>query len=65
MKEEVRFRTEFRRIVSPAKRGLLKDRLITKEWLEAFKTTIKPDNIHMIRVVKVKYRVFIGSKYQE
>ena len=63
LKEEVRLRTELRRTVSPAKRGLLKDRLTTREWLEALKTTIKPDDTHMIRVVKAKYRVFIGSKY--
>ncbi len=54
---------ELKKTVLPAKRGLLKDRLIIKEWLEAFKTTIKPDDAYIIRVVKVKYRAFIGSKY--
>ncbi len=65
MKEEVKFRTEFKKTVLPAKRNFLKDKLITREWLEAFRTTIKPDDIYMIGVVKVKYRVFMGSKYQE
>ncbi len=63
MKEEVKLRTEFKKIVSPAKRGLLKDRFIMKEWLETFRTTIKSDDVYMIGVVKVKYRVLIGSKY--
>ncbi len=63
LKEEVKFRTEFKRTVSPIKRGFLKDRLIIKEWLKAFKTTIKLDNIYITRVVKVKHRVFMGSKY--
>jgi len=63
LKEEVRLRTEFKRTVSSVKRGFLKDRLIIKEWLEAFKTTTKPDDVYMIGVVKVKYRAFIGSKY--
>ncbi len=31
LKEEVRLRTELKRTVSPAKRGLLKDRLTTRE----------------------------------
>ena len=31
LKEEVRLRTEFRKTVSPAKRGLLKDRFITRK----------------------------------
>jgi len=65
LKEEVKLRTELKRTVSPAKRGLLKDRLTTREWLEALKTTIKPDNAHMIRVVKAKYKALMGSKYQE
>jgi len=56
---------ELRRTVSPTKRGLLKDRFIMREWLETFKTTIKPNDVYMIKVVKVKYRAFIGSKYQE
>ncbi len=65
LKKEVRLRTELRRTVSPAKRGFLKDRLTTREWLEAFKTTIKPNDVHMIGVVKAKHRALIGSKYQE
>ncbi len=65
MKKEVKFRTELRRTVSPAKRSLLKDRFITREWLEAFKTTIKPNDTYITGVVKAKYRAFIGSKYQE
>ena len=65
LKEEVRFRTELRRTVLPAKRGLLKNRLITREWLEAFRTTTKPDDVYMIGVVKAKHRALIGSKYQE
>ena len=65
MKEEVKLRTELRKIVLLAKRGLLKDRLTTKEWLEAFRTTIKPDDAYMIGVVKAKYKVLISSKYQE
>ncbi len=63
LKEEVRFRTEFRKTVSLAKRGLLKDRLITKEWLEVLRTIIKPDDTYIIRVVKAKYKALIGSKY--
>ncbi len=65
LKEEVRLRTELRKTVLPVKRGFLKDRFTTREWLEALKTTTKPDDAHMIGVVKVKYRVLIGSKYQE
>ncbi len=65
MKEEVRLRTEFRRTVSPTKRGLLKDRFTMREWLKAFKTITKLDNVYMIGVIKAKYRAFIGSKYQE
>ncbi len=63
MKEEVRLRTELRKTVSPAKKSLLKDRFITREWLEAFRTIIKPDDAYIIRMVKVKYKTFIGSKY--
>ena len=63
MKEEVRFRTELKKTVSLAKRNLLKDKLITRKWLEAFKTTIKPNNVYIIGVVKAKYKTFIGSKY--
>ena len=33
--------------------------------MEAFRTIIKPDNVYIIKIVKVKYRAFIGSKYQE
>jgi len=65
LKEEVKFRTELRKTVSPVKRGFLKDRFTTREWLEAFKTTTKSDNVYMIGVVKAKHRVFMGSKYQE
>ena len=65
MKEEVRLQTEFKRTVSPAKRGLLKDRLTIKEWLKAFKTTTKPNDAYIIGMVKAKHRAFIGSKYQE
>ncbi len=65
LKEEVRFRTEFKKIVSPVKRGFLKDRFITREWLKALKTIIKPDDVYMIRVVKAKHRALMGSKYQE
>ena len=65
MKEEVKLRTEFRKTVLSAKRGLLKDRFIIREWLEAFKTIIKPNDVYMIGMVKVKYRAFIDSKYQE
>jgi len=65
LKEEVRFRTEFKKTVLPVKRDLLKDKLITREWLEAFRTITKLDDIYIIGMVKVKYRVFIGSKYQE
>ena len=63
MKKEVKLRTEFKKIVSSAKRNLLKDRFITKEWLKAFKTTTKPDDVHITGVVKAKYRAFMGSKY--
>jgi len=63
LKEEVRLRTELKRTVLPAKRDLLKDRFIMRKWLEAFKTTIKPDDIYMIEMVKAKHRAFIGSKY--
>ncbi len=63
LKEEVKLRTELKRIVLPVKRGFLKDRLITKEWLKAFKTTIKPNDVYIIGMIKVKHRVFIGSKY--
>ncbi len=63
MKKEVRLRTKFRKTVSPTKRGLLKDRFTTREWLKAFRTTIKPDNIYIIKIVKVKYRALMGSKY--
>jgi len=63
LKEEVRLQTEFRRTVLPAKRGFLKDRFTTREWLEAFRTTTKPDDVHMIGVVKAKHKAFMGSKY--
>ncbi len=33
--------------------------------MEAFKTIIKPNDVHIIRVIKTKYKVFIGLKYQE
>jgi len=33
--------------------------------LEAFKTIIKLDDIHIIRMVIAKHRAFIDSKYQE
>ena len=36
-----------------------------REWLKAFKTITKLDNVYMIGVIKAKYRAFIGSKYQE
>jgi len=63
LKEEVKLRTELKRTVLPAKKGLLKDRLTTREWLEAFRTTTKPDDIYITGVVKAKYKAFIGSKY--
>ncbi len=63
LKKEVKFRTEFKRTVSLIKRGLLKDRFTIREWLEAFRTTIKPDDVYITRIVKVKYKAFIGSKY--
>ncbi len=65
MKEEVKLQMELRRTVSPVKRGLLKDRLTTREWLEVLKTTIKPNDIHMIGMVKAKYRALMSSKYQK
>ena len=65
LKEKVKLQTELRRIISPAKRGFLKDRLTTREWLEALRTIIKLNDIYIIGVVKAKHRVFIGSKYQE
>ena len=33
--------------------------------MEALKTTIKPNNAYMTRVVKTKHKILIGSKYQE
>ena len=65
MKEKVRLRTELKRTVLPAKRSLLKDRLTTREWLKALRTTIKPDDAHITGVVKAKHRALISSKYQE
>ncbi len=54
---------ELKKTVSPAKRGLLKDRFTTRKWLEVFRTTIKPNDAYMTGVVKAKYRAFIDSKY--
>jgi len=65
LKEEVKLRTELKKTVSPAKRGLLKDRLTTREWLEAFKTTTKPNDAYIAGVVKAKHKALISSKYQE
>ena len=33
--------------------------------MKAFRTTIKLDDVYITGVVKAKYRIFIGSKYQE
>jgi len=63
LKEEVKLRTKLRKTVSPAKRSLLKDRFTTREWLEALKTTIKLDDVYITKIVKVKYKALIGSKY--
>ncbi len=65
MKEKIRLRTELRKTVLPIKRSLLKDRFITKKWLEALRTTTKPNDVYMTRMVKAKHKALIGSKYQE
>ena len=65
LKEKIKLRIKLKKTVSPAKRGLLKDKLTTKEWLETFKTTTKPNDAHMTGVVKAKHKALIGSKYQE
>ena len=65
LKKEIRFQTELKKTVLLAKKSFLKDRLTTRKWLEAFKTTTKPDNAYIIGVVKAKYKAFISSKYQE